>query len=182
MLLALSAYVFTRYLTYNEAFVVNNGIQFNDPLMNALPAIDVSLFIFGITYGSMLLYFFSEFKTPLFMHRIFVAYAVLLWFRIVALWLLPLAVPEDFILLVDPFLNNWIYPGDIRADLFFSGHAGLLFVMYFLSKNWLFLVLGISMSFLLMIQRVHYSIDVIAAFPFSYFVVRFTNILTSRIQ
>ena len=182
LFLALSAYVFTRYLAYNEVLVINHGIQFNDPLMNVLPARDMSVFIFAITYGSMITYAFLERNTPLFVHRIFIAYGVLLWFRLVALWLVPLCVPEDYILLNDPFLNNLIYPGDIAADLFFSGHAGLLFVMFFLSKKWIFLILGIVLSIFLMMQRAHYSIDVIAAFPFAFLIVKTTNILTTRIQ
>lgn len=180
MFLALSAYVFTQFLAHHEIQVQTIGIPFNDPIMNVFPAVDVSVFIFSITYGSMVLYAVLERKKSLFAHRIFIAYALLLWIRIVTLWLIPLAVPEDFILLKDPFLNNLIYPGDIRADLFFSGHAGLLFTLYFISKHWSFLILGIILCFLLMMQRVHYSIDVIAAFPFSYLIVRITNILTSR--
>jgi membrane-associated phospholipid phosphatase len=55
------------------------------------------------------------------------------------------------------------------ADLFFSGHTALVFAIYLLSgKKWPFLLLSIVIGTLLVMQRVHYSIDVIAAFPFAW--------------
>ncbi|MGB0915041.1 MAG: hypothetical protein ACPGVI_03170 [Crocinitomicaceae bacterium] len=110
-----------------------------------------------------------------------IAYAILLIVRMVTLFLIPLKTPESLIYLQDPFLNNLVYPGEIDADLFFSGHTALIFMMYFLTRNRLFILLGVLIAILLVIQRVHFSIDVIAAIPFAYIIVRFTEYITSRI-
>ena len=100
------------------------------------------------------------------------SYALLLLFRIVTLSILPLKEPEMLVYLEDPFLNNLIYPGNIDADLFFSGHTGLVFILFFLTRKIIFIALGVILGFLLMIQRVHYSIDIIAAVPFAYVIVK----------
>jgi membrane-associated phospholipid phosphatase len=108
---------------------------------------------------------------------------VILLFRILTLSLVPLREPLDLIFLEDPFLNDLIYPGRIVRDLFFSGHTALIFSMFLLSgKKLIFLILTIIVGFSLMIQRVHFSIDVFAAIPFAYlavFIVK--NILSHRL-
>lgn len=68
-------------------------------------------------------------------------------------------------------MNDLIYPGQIDADLFFSGHTALLFIFFSISRRSIFALLTIVLAFLLMIQRVHYSIDVIAAVPFAFGIV-----------
>ena len=101
-------------------------------------------------------------------------------FRIVTLTILPFKEPSSLIYLEDPFLNTLIYPGNIDADLFFSGHTALIFMMFYLTKNKVFVLSGSILGLLLIVQRVHYSIDVIAAIPFAYIIVRITEYLTSR--
>ncbi len=86
------------------------------------------------------------------------------------------------IYLEDPFLNNLVYPGNIDADLFFSGHTALIFILFFLSRNKVFIILGTLLGLMLIAQRVHYSIDVLAAIPFAYVIVRITEYLTSRLM
>ena len=105
----------------------------------------------------------------------------MLLLRILTLSLLPLKESGDIIYLQDPFLNNLIYPGEIDSDLFFSGHTGLILIFFFLSKKWIFAILAGTIGLLLMIQRVHYSIDIIAALPFSYLIVKLVTFLTSKL-
>lgn len=169
--LAGAAALFNAFLAHNEKFASVHGIAFNDPIMNALPALNVSVFIFSITYGSILLYAFLERKKAFFVERAVVAYAAVLLLRIGTISLLPLRPPEDLVFLEDPFLNELIYPGRIVCDLFFSGHTSLLMILFFLSKRWIFAALGLVLALLLMVQRVHYSIDVLAAVPFTFLIV-----------
>ncbi|OFZ41038.1 MAG: hypothetical protein A3D92_18170 [Bacteroidetes bacterium RIFCSPHIGHO2_02_FULL_44_7] len=169
--LAGAAKLFNVFLAQHEKFASVNGIAFQDPVMNALPLLNVSVFIFSITYGSILLYIFLERRKAFFLERAMVVYAGILLLRIVTLSLLPLRPPEDLIFLEDPFLNELIYPGRIVCDLFFSGHVGLLMAFFFLSKRWVFAALALVLGTLLMVQRVHYSIDVLAAVPFTFIIV-----------
>lgn len=93
--------------------------------------------------------------------------------------LLPLAEPENLVFLEDPFLNELIYSGEITTDLFFSGHVGLVFLAAFLSeKRWYYMVLGSMLAVLLLVQHIHYSIDVLAAVPIAYLI----SIFVKRIE
>ncbi len=162
--------------------------QLNDYAFKMLPAIDVSIPIFSITYGVILIYVLSNHKRPMYLSSAFFAYGFLLLLRIITLTLFPLKEPDSIILLEDPFLNNIIYSatsgGDlINADLFFSGHTALIFSLYFLSgRKLIYLLLGIVLAILLLLQRVHYSVDIIFAIPFAYFAVRLSEYLVLRLS
>ena len=91
--------------------------------------------------------------------------------RMVSIVMVPLDPPDGLIKLNDP-LTSLIYGGKdkfITKDLFFSGHtATMVFVCYFLpTKQERRIALGLSLVLvaLLLIQHVHYSLDVAAA-PF----------------
>jgi membrane-associated phospholipid phosphatase len=97
--------------------------------------------------------------------------------------LLPLREPETLVFLKDPVLNELIYPGEIITDLFFSGHTALVFMLFILSGyRWYFLLLTLLMGVFLMIQRIHYSIDVLAALPFAWLAVWLSGKFLERIS
>ncbi len=169
VLLSLTAALFVRFLAFHEVRAERLGWMFDDPMYRILPIVESSVFIFSITYGSLIAYMTIYRKVPHAFALLMSTYAFILLFRMVTLSLLPLVVHQDLIYLEDPFLNDWIYPSRIVADLFFSGHTALVFAIYLLSgKKWPFLLLSVVIGFLLVMQRVHYSIDVIAAFPFAW--------------
>ena len=83
--------------------------------------------------------------------------------------------------LKDPFLNTFMYQINEKTgmynqhDLFFSGHTSNLFLIAILfSKKYLkiiFIIITLIMASCLVLQHVHYSIDVLAAPFFSLLVV-----------
>jgi hypothetical protein len=162
--------------------------QLDDWSYMVLPAADVSMVIFPITYGSMVIYVISNYRTPYYLSRAFLAYGILLLVRIGTLALVPLKEADSIVLLEDPFLNYFIYSGNdstslINADLFFSGHTALLFLLYFLSnRKVIYLILGTTLAILLLIQRVHYTIDILGAIPFAYLAVRMSDYLVLRLK
>lgn len=176
------------FLPYHEIRADSIDWKLADWSYNILPAADVSRIIFPITYGSMVIYIISNFKTHYYLSRAFLAYGILLIIRIGTLSLVPLKEPDSIILLEDPFLNYFIYSGSesdnlINADLFFSGHTALLFLLYFVSNRKLvYLILGCILAILLLIQRVHYTIDILAAIPFAYISVRLADYTLSRLR
>ena len=174
--------LFAVFMDYHEPKVDAMKWYFDDPAFDILPAYDCSAIIFSITYGSLILFALTHFKKHFVLSKLAIAYAIMLIFRVITMTALPLKEPESIIFLDDVFLNTFIYQGELNADLFFSGHTGLLFILYFLSeKKWYFLVLGVTLGILLMIQRVHYSIDVLAAIPFAWLTVYLTNQIFKRI-
>jgi hypothetical protein len=90
-------------------------------------------------------------------------------FRFITIYLVALEPPIGLVDLHDPLAEILIY-GDklaITKDLFFSGHtATMVFVCFFLptvKEKWLAFGLSLVLVSLLLIQHVHYSIDVLAA-------------------
>lgn len=170
-----AALIFVQFLAYHEAKCNASGIVLNDPILNALPLANYSLAIFSITYSVILYLIYLSFRKPLLAGKFMIAYGTMLLIRMITLTLVPLKAPDGLIYLQDPFLNNLIYPGEVKNDLFFSGHTALVFILFFLTKQKFLLVIGVLLGFLLMAQRVHYSIDVIGAIPISLLVVWFSN-------
>lgn len=174
--LIIVALAFIPFLEYHEKYANQLHWRPIDPIGELFPAADVSYPIFTITYGSILLYASLSYKKDFFIPKLMLAYAFILLLRFVTLSLLPFQAPESYVYLKDPFLNELIYPGHIRNDLFFSGHTALVFAIFILSdKKWIFLILALSTGILVMVQRVHYSYDVFAAFPFAWLAASLSN-------
>jgi hypothetical protein len=164
-----TALTFVFFIEAHELATRGKGWVFNDPIHSLLPAMNLSIPIFTITYGSLLLYVFTTYRQPNFLSSLMIAYGLVVLFRIGTISLIPLREPETLVFLQDPVLNDLIYPGEIITDLFFSGHTALVFILFVLSGyRWYFLLLTLLMGVFLMIQRIHYSIDVLAALPFAW--------------
>ena len=188
LFIALCGVVIAVFLPIHEVRADTINWQLDDFAFKLLPVADVSIPIFSITYGSIALYIIGNNKRPMYLSKAFFSYGILLLMRIITLSVIPLKEPDSIVLLEDPFLNNIIYSstnvGDlINADLFFSGHTALLFGIYFLSGRKLFyLILGVILALLLLIQRVHYSVDIIGAVIFAYIAVRISEYLILRLS
>lgn len=182
LFLLICAVSFAAFLPFHEARVDALLWYFDDPAFWILPARDVSIPIFSITYGTIVAYAILNRKEKYFVSKMAFSYGLLLIFRFLTLSILPLKEPETIIFLEDPFLNTFIYQGTIDSDLFFSGHTALVCLVFFQTKKWkwLFAILGVTLGILLMAQRVHYSIDILAALPFAYLTVKIVDLVIYR--
>lgn len=174
--------LFSLFLPIHEARVDRLLWYFDDPIFWLLPAKDVSIPIFTITYGTIILYAILNRKEKYFVSKMAFSYGLLLVIRTITLTILPLKEPESIVYLEDPFLNTFIYQGTIDSDLFFSGHTALVCLVFFRTHKWkwFFAVIGITLGILLIIQRVHYSIDILAALPFAYLTVKLVDFAIYR--
>jgi membrane-associated phospholipid phosphatase len=180
-LLILVAFFFTRFLEFHEKRTNELALVFDDPAYHLLRPIDLSVLIFSLTYGSIVLYIALNYRTARFALRAILCYAFLLLLRIPTLTFVPLKVHPELIHLRDPFLNELVYPTRITNDLFFSGHVGLMCIFFLISrKRMVFLILGFFVGSSLIIQRVHYSIDVLAAIPFGWLAVKLADMTIQR--
>lgn len=180
LLLILGVYV----LDYVEH---RSGFAIYDPFIKFFKPDNVSIFIFVINYTLILGVFFFYFNSPKKVVVILLSYSLLLCFRYIVLMMIALEPPSDIIPLHDPIIEFFSGANQsFTKDLFFSGHTAFasLCVMYL--KKTIFKIVGIFLTlilgFMLIIQHVHYTIDVIAA-PFfavaSYYILN-NEYLSSR--
>ena len=167
MVLILTAIIFNRFLYWHEH---RTGIYFQDPFFTLFKAIDLSVITFIALYSSIFLYIALNFKKWQSLSLVIISYTFVLWMRLLMLWILPFYADYDAVKLNDPLLNTFIYPGNyVARDLFFSGHVALLTLLILGSeKQWMkmwFTLTTIIVGITVVLQKVHFSVDVIAA-PF----------------
>jgi membrane-associated phospholipid phosphatase len=158
-------FVFMRFLTFNEA---RTGYGFDDPFLKYLSPRDLSSVIFIITYGLSLAGLFLALQKPELFLLLVASYSVMTLIRMCCLFILPLEPPSGIIPLRDILLQNSFYSGrENLRDLFFSGHTAALLLFAFsfrdLKLKIIFISGAILVGLLLMIQHVHFSMDVLAA-------------------
>jgi hypothetical protein len=162
---------FIHFVGYVET---RPGVVLADPFLARLPALELDWPIFTIVYGAIVLAFFVLFKRPRRFLLVLQAYTLMVALRIIAMDLVPLEPPTGMIILADPFAKMISGSGaPLTRDLFFSGHTATCFLMYlgvekpaWAKRVLLALVVGVASGVLL--QHVHYSIDVFAAPFFAY--------------
>lgn len=167
--LAVVLFVLTKFLVYVES---RNGVSFYDPIQALFEPIDLTWLTFTLIYGSLISALIYLFTKPAKLFFAIQLYTLMVVVRIIAMWLLPLNPPEKMIMLVDPFVEFFGTGKTLTKDLFFSGHTATLFILFLstdekvLKRIFLLSTIGVAVSVLL--QHVHYSIDVFAALFFTY--------------
>ena len=148
-----------------------SGRLLPDPLLALLPIHDVSALTFTLIYGSIAATFYFLLPRPQLLLRALWAYYFLQLLRMITLWLLPLEPPTALVILHDPVMDHIfaVTTQPIVRDLFFSGHTATmaLLVLATRGRRWrrALTVIMLAVGTLVLVQRVHYSYDVLAA-PF----------------
>jgi len=153
-----------------------DGSMLNDRLLRILPAMDVSVVTFIIIWSMIVFLVVRCIQDPTIFIVAFCSVILLFFLRMITITLFPLNPPVGLIPLKDP-LSSLFYGGTqvfITKDLFFSGHTSTQFLIFLcLHKKrdkLLALLSTIAVGLLVLIQHVHYTIDVMAAFVLTYFV------------
>lgn len=143
-----------------------------DPFLNLFSPIDLTWTTFGLIYFSVIAALISMMKKPACLFLALQTYGVMLLFRMLVMYLTPLEAPEKLIPLHDPFVQMFGTGDILTKDLFFSGHTATMFVLFLTVKNQklkvIFLITTILVGLAVMIQHVHYTVDVVAAPVFSF--------------
>lgn len=157
---------FSRFLQFIE---IREGVILPDPLLSSFNAINLTWLTFSLIYLSIIIFIFSIRNKPEDILTALQAYALMVIFRTIAMYLTPLNAPVTLILLDDPFVQFFGKGEILTKDLFFSGHTGTLFLLFLLSGRsklkYVFLFSTIAVGIAVLLQHVHYSIDVFIA-PF----------------
>ena len=162
-------YCVVYWLTLNST---RPGPTIDDPAYRYLAPYDFSLPIFFFTYTAVVALLFHIAKYPYLIHRAFPAFVSVFAVRGLCIFLIPLSPSPGIIPLRDPMTNMLAAESNILNDLFFSGHIADLSLFVLLSrsvalKKYIILCIAI-VAVLLVWQRVHYTVDVLAAPFFSY--------------
>jgi hypothetical protein len=168
-------------MPFGFAFIQNrDGDIWNDPILELLPAFDLSWPIFILMYSLGILLIYRVVFDPNLVFKFLSSYLIITFLRFLFIFFVPLNPPADMVSLVDPITKIFYGGVEITKDLFFSGHTSTMFLIYLISENRadkyyaLFVTICIAIS--LLFQHIHYTADVIAAFPITWLVFRFTKI------
>lgn len=174
--LLLVAIILTLLPTFFAFIEKREGMVLQDYVLDAIPAIDVSIPTFVIIWSVVLLVFYRIYQNPRLFLLIAYGFILMCLARILTISLLPLNPPAGIITLQDP-IANLAYGGNgifITKDLFYSGHTGNMFLFFLCLEGKWDKIIALTASFLIgllvLIQHIHYSIDVFAAFIFTYFI------------
>ena len=149
-----------------------NGMMNHDVFLHMIPAMDVSLPIFIVTWFMAILMIIKAIKNPSVFMTFLYGFVILNIARFISITLIPFNPPHDLIPIHDPIAN--IFYGDtyVTKDLFFSGHTATQFLCFLCLKKRIDRIFGliatVLMGFLVLVQHVHYTIDVVSAPVFAY--------------
>lgn len=168
ILLCLSP-VFPIFYQHIEA---REGIVYNDLLLKLIPSVDVSIPIFVITWGMALFTLARVVQNPALLLTLLYGVIIVNISRFVTISLVPLNPPAGIIDIWDPITSMFYGKHYVTKDLFYSGHTATQFLFFLIlqkrSDKTLALITTILMASMVLVQHVHYTIDVIFAFPFTY--------------
>jgi len=146
-----------------------NGVVLHDWVLASIPPHNVSVAIFIVIWGMGLLILYRALYKP----RIYIIYIwaliVVCLVRMATISFVALNPPIGLIPLADPLTGIFYGEASITKDLFFSGHIATLTLIFLCldKKSDKMIALGaiITVACLLLIQHIHYSVDILAS-PF----------------
>jgi PAP2 superfamily C-terminal len=151
-----------------------NGQMLNDFVLDRIPAMNVSVAVFFLIWSSCLLLVVRIYRDPMILLVMLWAYNGVTVVRMASIGLISLNPPPGLIPLADPITNQFYGAHYITHDLFFSGHTTTVFLVFLcMRKKWdriYTLFASVTLGILLLVQHVHYTIDVLAAPVFTYIV------------
>ena len=158
--------IFSNFLQFIEG---REGVSLPDPILNLFNPIDLTWLTFGIIYASLIIAIINFVKDPDKLLLAIQCYSLMVVFRLIAMYLTPFSAPEKLLLLDDPFVQFFGSGQILTKDLFFSGHTATLFLFFLIAdKKYLkiiFLSCTLVVAAAVILQHVHYTVDVFAA-PF----------------
>ncbi len=154
---------------YFQWIQLREGFVIQDEILAYIPAKNVSIPIFTIIYFSVVYLLFRIARQPKQFLWFAWAFNIETLMRFASIYWVALNPPVGLVDLHDPIAEMFIYGENlaITKDLFFSGHtATMVFVCFFLPQGTernIAIVLSGVLVILLLIQHVHYSMDIMAA-------------------
>ncbi|MDB5285113.1 MAG: hypothetical protein JWR05_62 [Mucilaginibacter sp.] len=191
---------YTRYKILSGSFIVavilsalplffnqiqkRQGVVLNDWVLAQLPPYNVSLLIFACIWGMAMFILYRALYKP----EIYINYVWTLIFiniaRIITISIVPLDPPIGWVNLIDPLTGVFYGNVIITKDLFFSGHTSTMVLIFLClekkSDKIIGLIATIAVMALLLVQHIHYTVDVLAAPIIVYIIYTLTKYFLKR--
>ena len=159
------------------------GHQINDFLLNKLTPRNVSNWVFSIIWSMAILTLIRCIQQPTIFLMFLWGFILLSFSRMISIIAVPLNPPNNLLELIDPISNTFYGSKFVTKDLFYFGHTATQFLMFLCLKNkWDKLVTLISsflIGVLVLVQHIHYTIDVLAAPLLTYIVFMLVKKITA---
>jgi hypothetical protein len=160
------------------------GVLLNDFVLAAITPHNVSVLIFAVIWGMVTLTIVRAVKNS----SIYILYCWTLIsvtiLRFLAITFVALDPPVGLIPLTDPLTGVFYGQALIVKDLFFSGHTATLTLMFLCLERRNDKIAGflaiVAVAYLLLVQHIHYTIDIIASPIITYTCYRFTKYFLYR--
>lgn len=183
IILAVVLFFLPKFLAFIEQ---RNGVVLPDPILKLFNPVDLTWLIFALIYLSLIsaiIYFSTK---PEMLFTALQSYAVLIISRMIVMYVTPFNAPADSIILNDPFVQLFGSGKILTKDLFFSGHTATLFLFFLIADKkylkFIYLLFTILVGIAVLMQHVHYSVDVIAAPFFAYTSFSLVRVLRNKIN
>ena len=146
-----------------------SGPVLPDPLLDVLPGRNVSWLVFFILYSGVVVGLYANSRKPVYLLLSMQTYVFVMFMRCLTLTLFPLDPPPGYIPLREPVVQMFFTSDGriISRDLFFSGHMSTLLALVFTVGRFpvrsVLIWFTCILAMLLLIQHVHYTIDILYA-------------------
>lgn len=176
-----SMVAYSSFLGWNES---RAGVVLQDPVLNVFTPIDLSVPLFVLIYVGIVVFLMlhrSDMKHTLFVGLL--SYTLLLLLRMLCMWVTPFDPPQTMITLVDPLATMFAAGKPMVRDLFFSGHTATMMLLTLLASKkwkWLFALCTLLIGCGVLLQHVHYTVDVLVAVLGAYGSYRLASVVISN--
>lgn len=165
--LIITALLFAAFPVFFQHIQKREGVLLNDVVLTRIAPLNVSIPLFIIIWGLGIFMSLRALQQPRMLLLFLWAFIFLSLFRITCIWLVNLAPPQGLIPLADPISNSFYGKNFITKDLFFSGHTSTIFLVYLClqkkADKMAALLCTILVALLVLVQHIHYTVDVLAA-------------------
>ncbi|MBP1649206.1 MAG: hypothetical protein H6Q30_2651 [Bacteroidetes bacterium] len=160
------------------------GVVLNDPILALFRPVDLTWLTFGLIYFGLICGIVFLTRHPQAMLIAFQSYTLMVAVRIAAMFVLPLAAPPASIPLQDPTVEYLGTGKMLTQDLFFSGHTSTLFLLFLTAQGrtlrTVFMICTVTVGISVLLQHVHWTVDVLVAPFVSYACFRVVTMLAYR--
>ena len=174
--------VFSNFLEYIEG---RDGVNLPDPILQLFNPVDLTWLTFGLIYASLIIAIINFVKEPDKLLLAIQSYSLMVVFRLIVMYVTPFDAPVKLLSLNDPFVQFFGSGQVLTKDLFFSGHTATLFLLFLIADNKFlrifFLCSTIIVAAAVILQHVHYTVDVFTAPFFAYTSYRIVLIINENI-